>query len=491
MSEPGDDTPKADVPSHGVVVRAQNGDVIRYDPTGLVLRLSDAVIEDIALRMAPPAATPAAASTPERSDTPKPAADTPADELLDGIDAWGVQQDGDWLRFTARLPGAQGTRGFRRHITGGAVLGDGPGPLLGILGFGGPSAALATAGAPVFPQHVVAPEDDIGAVGMAGIEPAPATDRLEHLREVTHEALVAETLLHWRLDAYAPLPLIMARAETDNAAQAGDLAGGQAVGNLVQAARNLKDAAAAMGKRAKLLGVCLDYALEDTQSDATAYRDGMLAAMDRISAALWDLGFDQPLFVSRFAGGLPDLPAAAIIEGQWDLSWNHGDHSLIYSAPSYAFARDAYDRPTDDARRQMAEMTAAALSAGKDWRAPTLFLAETEAADPSVIRVTAQADGDLVLDTDDPFGAGASAGFTLQNVDNGATIAQVTVAEDDPKALRITCDRPPTGPDLRLAYAAQGPGALRDDWNMTSRTGAVLRRWAIPARLPVHAGPAS
>jgi hypothetical protein len=41
----------SDAPGHGVVVRAQNGDVIRYDPSGLVMRLSDKVIADIALRM--------------------------------------------------------------------------------------------------------------------------------------------------------------------------------------------------------------------------------------------------------------------------------------------------------------------------------------------------------------------------------------------------------------------------------------------------------
>ncbi len=47
-----------------VLVRARNGDVIRFDDTGLVLRLSDRVIADIALRLG--AAVPAgeAASPP-------------------------------------------------------------------------------------------------------------------------------------------------------------------------------------------------------------------------------------------------------------------------------------------------------------------------------------------------------------------------------------------------------------------------------------------
>jgi hypothetical protein len=38
-------------PTEGVIIRAENGDVIRYDETGLVLRLSDKVIADIAARL--------------------------------------------------------------------------------------------------------------------------------------------------------------------------------------------------------------------------------------------------------------------------------------------------------------------------------------------------------------------------------------------------------------------------------------------------------
>jgi hypothetical protein len=191
-------------PGHGVVVRAPNGDVIRYDPSGLVMRLSDRVIADIALRLD---------ARPE-GGTPGPPVD---EDALGDVDAWNIRAEGDWLRFTARLAGRQGVRGFRRHVTGGTILGDAPGPVMAVLGLGGPSAALATPGRPAYPHHVVAPADDIGAVGMAGIEAAPETDRLEGLRECTHEALVAETLLDWRLEAFAPLPLFVVRAETEAA----------------------------------------------------------------------------------------------------------------------------------------------------------------------------------------------------------------------------------------------------------------------------------
>ncbi|MBF9060938.1 hypothetical protein HKCCSP123_17280 [Rhodobacterales bacterium HKCCSP123] len=463
------------IAGHGVIVRAANGDVIRFDPTGLVMRLSDRVIADIALRMGQQPGTPSAPTVAEQETID-------ADDLLEGIDAWGVTRDGDWLRFTARMPCAQGVRGFRRHIDGGAALGDGPGAVLGILALGGPRAALATQGAPAYPHHITAPEDDIGAVGMAGIEPAPETDRLEPLRECTHEALVAEVILDWQMEKFEPLPLIVARAETDNAPSAADLARGQAVENLITAARNLKTAAARMGKRAKILAIHLDYALEHVTGDATAYRDGMLATMQRIEDALWSLGYDKPLFVARFEGGLDPVTAPAALEGQWELTWNHGDHRLIHSAPSYTFARDRFDRPTDDARRQMAEMTAAAIAAGKNWRGPTLYLAERETGDRATIRVTAQGDGPLILDGDTP------SGFALIGDEAGATITGVEIAPDDPQAVLIRCDTPPEGANLRLAYAAGTPGGLRDGWSMESRTGITLHRWALPAILPVHEG---
>jgi hypothetical protein len=402
-----------------------------------------------------------------------------ADDLLDGIDAWGVTRAGDWLRFTARMPGAQGVRGFRRHVTGGAILGDGPGAVLGILGLGGPRAALASPGAPDFPHHIVSAADDIGAVGMAGIEAAPETDRLEPLREATHEALVAETILHWQVEKFAPLPLIFARAETDPSASAADLARGRAVTNLLIAAGNLKAAAALMGKRAKLLAICLDYALEHLGDDPIAYRDGMLAVMARLSDGLGALGFDKPLFVARFEAGLDPGAAHAVIAGQWELSWNHSDQRLIHSAPSYGFARDAYDRPTEEARRQMAEMTAHAIAEGEGWRCPTLYLAEWEPGQAPVIRVTAQGDGPLVLEPGLPHG------FALIGAD-APQITGVTIAPDDPQALLIDASVRAVG--LKLTYAAGVPGALRDGWAVESRTGAMLYRWALPALLAVHGG---
>lgn len=506
MDEPEGDDDKADdadlTPGYGVVLRAKNGDVIRYDPSGLVLRLSDRVVADIALRLpdhgaaqGPDMSAPGGAPDLAPGTAPEPA-DPP-----DGVDGWNARRDGDWLRFTARLPGAQGLRDFRQSLDGGDIIADAPGPVLGILGLGGARAALANAGGAEFPYHVVAPADDIGAVGHAGVDRAADLDRFEQLREMTHEALVAQTILHWRLADYGPLPLFMARVETDAATTAAELASGRALENLLIAARNLRAGAAAMGRPARVLAVTLDFALEDRSASALAYRDGMLAVMEAVSAGLWALGFERPLFVARLESGRPDLAPQAALDGQWELGWNHGDHRLVHSAPAYMFALDEYDRPTGAARLQQAEMTACAIAgsgsgsgagsgsvAGSGaWKCPILHLAEREG---KTIRVTARADGPLMLDPADPFGAGKQAGFALTGCANGATIRSVAIAGDDPQTILITLSKVPEGDDLRLAYACAGQtgGALRDLWRMDSATGSPLHRWALPAHLPVTGG---
>lgn len=482
---------------HGVIVRAANGDVIRYDPSGLVMRLSDKVIADIAQRLGAGVAAPGVA---EAAAAPASATQT-ADpqELLEGIDAWDLRIEGEWLIFTARLAGRQGVRAFRRHRDGGDIIADAPGPLLGILGIGGPRAALATDAKSQFPHHVVAPADDIGAVGHAGVERAGTTNRLECLREMTHEALVAETLLSWQMDKFEPMPLFVTRVETDSSASSADLGQGQAFDNLIVCASNLALAAANLGKKPRILAICLDFALEDRSGSALAYRDGMLALMTRAEAGLGTQGFQKPLFAARFECGSSEITTAEAIEGQWELAWNHGDHRLIFSAPGYMFEHDEFDRPTDAARRQMAEMTAAATSIGDDWRCPVLHLAEREAGDEGrTIRIVAQAMGDLVIDGDDPLGAGGTAGFRLLGATNGAVVKSARIAPDDSKAILLRCDKRPEGDALRVAYAYGADprpgvypancGAVRDDWHLQSATDRRLHRWALPAVLPVTPG---
>jgi hypothetical protein len=468
----------------GLLLRARNGGAIGYDPTGLVMRLSDRVIADIAARLDIDGRTAPAESGAPATARPRPAE---IDRLLAGVDAWDARVEGDWISFMARRPGRQGTRRFRRHVAGGAIVADAPGAFLGLFTLGGPRAALATEGPNRFPHHVLAPADDIGAVGQGGEGAATPTAHVMELREQTHEALVAETLLDWRFERHADLPLFMVRCETMGAAGAAQLADGPAIGNLIRGIENFARAAGSLGKRAGILAIGLDFVLEDVLSDAATYRDAMLAAMRRIEAALAAAGFDRPLFVTRVetVGPLADNPAA--VEGQWELCWNHADHRLRVSAPGFMFAADALDRPTEDSRREMAEMTAAALEGGDDWRCPLPHLAE-RAGDG--LRVVLRAADDLIVDAADPLGAGPGAGFHLDGVENGAAIASVRVDPADPQTLLVDFDRRPEGARLILCHGtgAAPASAIRDGWSLQSRTGRMLHRWALPARLPVTGG---
>jgi hypothetical protein len=482
------------VAGHGVIVKAANGDVISYDQTGLTMRLSDRVIDDIALRLG----TSRGDTGPVGSEIGAAASTREVVDLLDGIDAWDPRIDGDWLVFSARLPGRQGVRRYRRPLIGGQVVADTPGPIYGLLGLGGPRAAHAFDGRPDFPQHVLAPADDIGAVGHAGVERAAISAGLEQLREKTREALVADALLNWRLDEFDSLPLIMTRVETDSSATSASLSSGMAFDNMISAAKCLKMAAQSLGKKPKILAILLDFALEEMSGSASAYRDGMLALMSRAEEELGKLGFDRPLFVALFESGTPEVATSAAIEGQWELAWNHGEHRLIFAAPSYMFALDPFDRLTEDAARDAAEMVARAVLAEETWRCPVLHLAERRTTGGGkTIRVVARALAPLVIDADDPFDAGKTAGFTLVGAENGAKIKKVECDPTDPMAILVECDKRPQGANLRLGYAndpqagktrGANAGSLRDDWQLQGRTGRMLHRWALPVVLPITDG---
>lgn len=475
-----------DSPTRGVILRAANGDVIGYDETGLILRLSDRVVADLAERL----------RLSQGGGPGEPSG--PATPLPDDLDAWNIREEGDWFLFDANLPGDQGPRGFRRHRTGGAIIAQARGPLLGLLGIGGARAALANPGAGAFPWHVLAPADDIGAGGHAGVDLAAETAHLEPLREQTHEALLAGVLLADRRACHAALPLFVVRAETDTAASATDLGTGRAVENLERALANLVAAAAAQGGRARVLALTLDYCLEDISGTATGYRDGMLALMARLTDKTNALGLSAPRFLATFDCGTHQITEGPALDGQWELSWNHADHALTFAAPGYMFPLDDTGRLTEGGRKAKAAMGAATLAAleeGQDWFCPTIQLAERAGRD---IRLICKAMDKLVIDRDDPFEAGKAAGFRLEGVTNGARIAGVAVDKDDPRSLILTCSTRPEGGGLTIAYAAgsapwSGPwpanrGALRDAWAKPGPDDQTLHRWALPARLKVTGG---
>lgn len=469
----------ADIPTEGVIIRAENGDVIRYDETGLVLRLSDRVIKDIAERLElKPAAVAAEAA--------------PLPDLPEDIDLWAPRREGDWVFFQANMLGADGPRGYRRHVSGGAVIAETRGPLYAILGIGGARAGLGSPGPARFRWHVLAPADDIGAVGMGGEGEAIETDALEPLRELTVEALVADELVARRRAAHQSLPLVMVRAETDMAASAHELGAGTAVANLDRACANLTATAARLGTRAQVLAVVLDYTLEDLTGDPVAYRDGMIGLMERITRGMARQGLARPVFLTAFDCGTHDVTRGPGLEGQWELSWNHADHQLVFAAPSYAFQIDDTGRLTDAGRAEKSLLMAEALLAvhgGGKWHCPVIQLAERAGDD---IRVICEAQDGLVIDPEDPFGAGPAAGFALEGVTNGAVITGIEFGKHDTKALLLKCSHRPEG-EVFLTYAySQGPGsgpwpanrgALRGDFG----AGAV-RRWALPARLKLTDG---
>lgn len=468
-----------EIAAKGTILRAENGDVIGYDETGLLMHLSDRVIADIAARLdlAPSTLAP-----------PNPDA-----VFSDDLDVWDMRAKGDWFYFQGNLLGADSLRGYRRHKDHPTILAQSHLPLMAVLGIGGARAGLATAGHGLFPYHLMAPADDIGAVGLAGEGAAIQTPFLEPLREMTHEAILAETLLLRRRDLGAGLPLFFVRTETDFSATATDLGQGRAVENLEMALQNLIAAAAFLGSRPKLAAICLDYCLEDVAGDPLSYRDGILALMTRITRKLAALGLPEPVFLSGFDCGTHRITTGAALEGQWELSWNHGAHHLLFTCPSYAFEIDDTGRLTDQGRRQKAEISAEALLShqnGENWICPRLQLAERDGSD---IRLTFAAADRLFLDPADPFGAGANAGFRLDGVTNDAVITLVEIDPKDPKAVILRCSTCPQG-NVYVSYAfgakaGNGPypanaGALRDGWHGTGRHGP-LHRWALPARLMV------
>ncbi|HLQ19977.1 MAG TPA: hypothetical protein VK146_13450, partial [Tabrizicola sp.] len=408
-------------------------------------------------------------------------------DLPEEVDLWAPRREGDWVVFQANLPGADGPRGYRRHASGGAIIAEARGPLLAVLGIGGARAGLGSPGPARFRWHVLGPADDIGAVGQGGEGEAMATDALEPLRELTVEALVADEILARRRAATQSLPLVFVRAETDMAATAHDLGGGAAVANLDRVLANLKAAAGRLGVGAQVLAVVLDYTLEDLTGDPLAYRDGMIALMEQITRSMARQGLARPVFLSAFDCGTRTVTRGPGLEGQWELSWNHGDHRLVLAAPSYAFQIDDTGRLTDEGRAEKAQLLTEALLAvhgGGKWLCPVIQLAEWQ---DDHIRLVCEAQDHLEIDAGDPFGAGPMAGFALEGVTNGAGIIGVEVDKADPKVVLLRCSARPAGEVyVTYAYAADtgeglypaNRGALRGDFG-----SGRLRRWALPARL--------
>lgn len=444
-----------------VLLRARNGDVIRYDDTGLILKLSDQVVADLRQRLFAPLDS----------------------EVLGDLDAWNLRALGDWLFFEANLPGMPGPRGYRRAIEGGAILAETPGPLLGVLSLGGARRTRAIPGAGAYPYHVVVPEDDIGAVGMAGIEDAPETHRAEGLREQTQDALLAEEMLRLRQVSGRGLPLILARCETDRSASLADLASGKAFDNLMRAAANLKALAETLNKPAKLAALSVDFALEDILTPEAEFAPAMRALLETLAKAFWQIDL-RPVPALMVFDTTASEPGRDRRAAQWELAVYGGEMGPVFTLPSYALELDEALRPTEAAMRLRARTEAAALmeiGAGRGWHCPRVLLAEWEGK--RAIRLRTDAATPLVLEADNPFGA-VDGGLRIAGPEGAIAIASVTVDADEPRDVLIEMAENAPRKGLMLSYAWDGPGALRDSW--TSPLAPDVKRWALPARLEVH-----
>lgn len=434
----------------GVLIRAKNGVVIGYDRTGLILNLSDRTVDDLRARIG----APAAAYVDPR--------------VLGDIDAWNVVEAEGWYLFDAMLPPYPHPRRFRRRVTGGDILADAPGPVLAMLSLGGARRAGANPGRSAFPAHVLAPGDDIGAVGLFGIEAASLCDTLQQVPEQSIDALAGAALLRRRQAEGRALPLVVTRAESDASASIAELTEGPAMANLLTALDTAMSAAATMGRELRFASLALDFAAEDVISPPEAYVAGVYRLVGKIQAAAEARGLRPPPILLR-----GDETGARLCE-QHQLALFPAGHDIRITAPGRAFAWDAAQRPTEAARRAMAETEAAAVAAHLDqtpWACPVLLLAEREG--PRRIRITCAADTPLDL-------AEGPHGFAIE----GADIADVALSEDDDRAVIVSLTDDLPDATLTMTYGAATRGALRDAFAEDTPEGP-LHRWALPAQIQV------
>lgn len=448
----------------GVILKVPNGVLIGYDDTGVTLRLSDDTVAELRQRL---------------GGEVDPAALADAAHRIGDLDAWNLRLDGDWIRFEAGLPGYDHPRGFCLSRHGGSIIADSTAPVLGIFSIGGARRVDHEDMAPDFPAHVLSAFDDIGAVGMAGVELAPQTQLLEQQRQQTQDTRTASVLLSRFQAAQRSLPLIYARAETDVSICAADLASGLALQNIKIAIGNLKAAADHCGRPARVAVVTLDFGAEDVVSDDADFVAALRSIMTEIKDCIGEMGLHESLFLLRSDG--PETRVKAF----WEMSVFPCDFKVTMPNPDYCLERDAFGRLTADSRAIAALTDAIVLEthlAGGTWVCPMFLLAEP-IADGQVLRVTAQSLTALMIDDSPPFETGDQAGFSLHGAE-GIGISHVDTDPDDPNGLLVYLTAPLENAPAELHYAVGHGGAVRDAWE-DAATG--LKRWALPAILKVGA----
>lgn len=425
--------------------------------------------------------------------------DLPAE--LAGLDVWNLRRNKSWWSFDGRLPDARHTRSYRMKEGSGVILAATEAPVMGLFELGGQSAAYATAGDVPYPYNIFTADDDIGPVGMAGLETAAKTDGLSRLRERTVAALVAQTLLRWCEDSHQQMPLYYVRTETDSSASAAEVAEEQATANLSIAMGNWRAAAKAINRPAALLGLIVDVAGDDLGLD---YAQGL---QDLINALRSIVGAARParIFMTFDVGD--QIPIREdMIQAQQECTLSTCGPDTVMVAPGYMFKHEPCGWLSDTGRLHKAEMIAAAMTyvppqappgiggqVEEGWICPVPLLADWE---DGTIRVTCRsATKTLVIDPHDPFAAGKHAGFALYDPKGSAQIRSVAIDPEDNQSVLIRCEGTP-GHGARLFYAAGAApdpgrrfpvntGCVRDDWHMLSADGSDLHRWMLPCVLTI------
>ncbi len=465
-----------------ILLSAENGPILAADETGLILRLSDRVVADLARRLGARAdAAPAG---------PAPADAAPLDPaILGDIDGWDVTRQGDWLSFTARLPGAEGTRRYLRHGSGMGMLAQTPGPVQGIFSLGGGRRFNAPSLRPDFPFHIldISPFEDAG-------ETPPLFDNLRHCGL---DADLAAALLRRRHADFRALPLFAIAA---GPLDGGPLDGGDGPGRLHAALTRFAGLAAALNKAPRIAAICLEIGPDQVapDQDAAAFHRALLSRLDGIAQTVSQSGLPPArMLVTLDCGGWwggSAHRARIAAEGLCLLALCPGGHDVTLTGSTAALAQDRLGQPLRGAALIQAELESRALEAlaGRQaWTAPILCLVERDG--PRALRALFKSTAPLVIDEGDPMGAGPLAGFALSGAPAGVAITGIAIDPQDARCIRLTLNADlPRDVPARLDYAipaAPDPnsrlpgwaGALRDDWQGETATGAAVHRWALPA----------
>lgn len=459
-----------------ILLSAENGPILAADDTGLVLRLSDRVVADLARRLAALRAAEPAPSAP-----PAPAPAMPLDAaILGDIDGWDVTRQGDWLAFTARLPGAEGARRYLRHASGAGVLAQTPGPVQGIFSIAGGRRFNAPSRVPDFPFHILGTP--------AFTDPDEAPPLFDNLRHCGLDADLAAALLRRRHADFRALPLFACAASPRD-----DLPAFRA------ALCRFTALATALNKAPSIAAICLEVSPDQiaADQDADIFHRALLSQLDHIAATIAEAGLPPArLLVTLDCGGWwgsdPDRARIAS-EALCLLALCPGPHQVTLTGATAALAQDRLGQPLHAAALIQAELESHAVearAARADWTAPILCLVERDG--PRRLRALFKSTAPLVIDADDPMGAGPLAGFALTGAPDGTRITEIAIDPQDPRTVLLTLSADlPRDIAARLDYAmpgAPGPdrrlpgwaGALRDDWQGETGTGAPVHRWALP-----------